>query len=584
MGTHGRGMKAWSLLDERLDAVAMVGNQTLRLRLVIAAVCVVLLALMTSPVTGAFWGAGYAMAEAWAVVASRRVLTNDSPSAIERANYLAAVFANGLAWCAAAVLVWTTGIAAYRLVALTVLAGNLIHAQCFCIQSPAALVVRSAPAAVMWLVLPTMFADLHGFQQFVVAVGLVLLLAYLGASAALSVKAAAELADAKRHAVAANNAKSAFLAMMSHELRTPMNGVLGVTRALRATRLTPQQEAHVDTILKSGESLMSVLNDVLDISKIEAGRLDLEIAPFDILETGRRVAMLWNEAAAAKGLQLIYDADPEMPAWVIGDITRVRQIMHNLMSNAIKFTHTGEIRLSVKSAPTADGDGGVEFEVADSGIGISMDEQGRLFKPFSQADVSTARRYGGTGLGLSICRQLTDMMGGEITVRSVAGRGSLFRVQLPLPHTEAPLDAPETATLHVLPGLRILVAEDNPINQAVARAILEATGAKIEMAGDGRQALDRLVSESFDLVLMDVHMPEMDGIEAVSRIRAGQGGRPDIPVIALTADAMAGEDKRLRGLGFDALQHKPVQPAALIGAIVEVLKSRREADSAAEVA
>lgn len=577
-------MKAWSLLDERLDAVAMVGNQTLRLRLVIAGVCIILLGVMTSPMIGALWGAGYAAAEGWAVVSARRVLANDAPSDLERANYLAAVFANGLAWCAAAVLVWTTGIAAYRLVALTLLAGNLIHAQCFCIQSPAALVVRSAPAAVMWLVLPTLFANLHGFQQFVVAVGLVLLLAYLGASAALSVKTAAELADAKRQAIAANNAKSAFLAMMSHELRTPMNGVLGVARALRATRLSAQQETHVDTILKSGESLMTVLNDVLDISKIEAGRLDLEIAPFDILDTGRRVAMLWNEAAATKGLVLTYDADPDMPAWVIGDITRVRQIMHNLMSNAIKFTHTGEIRLSLKSAPTADGDGGVEFAVADSGIGISVDEQGRLFTPFSQADASTARRYGGTGLGLSICRQLTEMMGGEISVRSVAGRGSIFRVCLPLPHTEAPLDAPEPVTLHVLPGLRILVAEDNPINQAVARAILEATGAKIEMAGDGKIALERLVAERFDVVLMDVHMPEMDGIEAVSRIRAGLAGRPDVPVIALTADAMAGEDKRLVSLGFDALQHKPVQPAALIGAIVDVLNRQREAGAESEVA
>jgi signal transduction histidine kinase/ActR/RegA family two-component response regulator len=576
-------MTAWSLLDERLDAVAMVGNQTLRLRLIIAVVCVVLLGVMTSPVTGAFWGAGYAAAETWANASSRRLL-GGAPSDLARASYLGSVFANGLAWCAAAVLVWATGIAAYRLVALTVLAGNLIHAQCFCIQSPTALVVRSAPAAILWLVLPTLFAGLYGFQQFVVAVGLLLLLAYLGASAALSVKAAAELAEAKRQAIAANNAKSAFLAMMSHELRTPMNGVLGVTRALRATRLSPQQEAHVDTILKSGESLMSVLNDVLDISKIEAGRLDLEIAPFDILDTGRRVAMLWNEAAAAKGLDLVYDADPEMPAWVIGDITRVRQIMHNLMSNAIKFTQTGELRLSVKSAPTADGDGGVEFAVADTGIGISLEQQSRLFTPFSQADASTARKFGGTGLGLSICRQLTEIMGGEISARSVPGRGSVFRVWLPLPHTEAPLDTPEAITLHVLPGLRILVAEDNPINQAVARAILETTGATIEMAGDGKVALERLMAEDFDVVLMDVHMPEMDGIEAVSRIRAGMCGRADIPVIALTADAMMGEDKRLVGLGFDALQHKPVQPAALINAIVEVLNRQRDAAAAAEVA
>jgi two-component system, sensor histidine kinase len=575
-------MTAGSLLDDRVDAVALVGNQALRLRLAMALICTILLAFITTPLAAGLWGASYAVAEGWAVISSRRIARGGG-STRARASYLGSVAANGLVWCSAGVLCWFTDLNAYRLVALTVLAGSIIHAQCFCVQSPAALVIRSAPAAVLWLALPTVYGGLSGFPLFVVAVALVLLLAYLGASAALSVRTAAELAEAKREAVAANNAKSAFLAMMSHELRTPMNGVLGVARALRGTRLSPQQEAHVDTIVRSGEGLMTVLNDILDISKIEAGRLDIEIAPFDILDTGRRVATLWNEAAAAKGLKLVYDADPEAPAWVLGDISRVRQIMHNLISNAIKFTEAGEIRLSVTSAPTADGDGGVEFAVADTGIGINLEQQQRLFLPFSQADVSTARKYGGTGLGLSICRQLTEMMGGEITARSTPGRGSVFRVWLPLPHTEAPLDAPEAITLHVLPGLRILVAEDNPINQAVARAILEATGATVEVACDGKQALERLTTEAFDVVLMDVHMPEMDGIEAVSRIRAGMCGRADTPVIALTADAMAGEHQRLQGLGFDALQHKPVQPASLIHAIVEVT-SRPRAASAADVA
>jgi hypothetical protein len=199
-------MTAWRVLDERLDDVAMVGNQTLRLRLVIAGVCVVLLGLITSPMTGAFWGAGYVAAEGWALLSSRRLLAGGTPSDLARASYLGAVTANGLAWCAAGALVWITGVPAYRLAALTVLAGNLIHAQCFCIQSPAALIARSAPCAVLWLILPTAFSGLQGFQLFVVGVGLLLLLAYLGVSASLSVKAAAELAQAKRQAIAANNA------------------------------------------------------------------------------------------------------------------------------------------------------------------------------------------------------------------------------------------------------------------------------------------------------------------------------------------------------------------------------------------
>jgi len=209
---------------------------------------------------------------------------------------------------------------------------------------------------------------------------------------------------------------------------------------------------------------------------------------------------------------------------------------------------------------------------------MSPDQLQALFRPYAQADASTARKFGGTGLGLAICRKLCSMMGGEIGVESQPGDGSSFRVWLPLPEAEP--QAAETAEPETLPTLRILVADDNPINQAVARAVLEAAGADVECASDGAQALERLRVEAFDVVLMDVHMPIMDGIEAVGRLRDGQAGRPDTPVVALTADAMPGEEARLKALGFDALQHKPVQPAALIGAIADVLNARPSAPAA----
>jgi CheY-like chemotaxis protein len=328
----------------------------------------------------------------------------------------------------------------------------------------------------------------------------------------------------------------------------------------------------VETILRSGDGLMAILNDVLDISKIEAGRMDLEVVAFDLKELGEQAVDLWAEGATAKRLSLLCSADPDLPPRVLGDETRVRQIIMNLVSNALKFTEAGSVRLQLKAAPGADGDGGVEILVVDTGIGMSADQIAVLFRPFVQAEASTARKFGGTGLGLAICRELATRMGGEITVESEPGHGSTFRVWLPLPAAEAP-EAGDTAP-GPLPALRILVADDNPINLAVARAVLEAAGVAIETAGDGAEALERLRVESFDLVLMDVHMPLMDGVEAVGRIRDGQAGRADVPIIALTADAMAGEEARLKALGFDALQHKPVQPGALIAAIAGLLAAK----------
>jgi len=257
--------------------------------------------------------------------------------------------------------------------------------------------------------------------------------------------------------------------------------------------------------------------------------------------------------------------------------------MLNLVSNALKFTERGEVRLSLKALPsTAPNLACFEIAVSDTGVGIAPEKQAGLFRAFAQADASTARRFGGTGLGLRICRHLCLIMGGEISLESQPGEGSTFRVRLELPLAEAP--APVEAFDAVdLSGCRILVAEDNPINQAVARAILEAADAVVEMAEDGAQALELLRIQAFDLVLMDIHMPRMDGIEALARIRAGEAGQPDVRVIALTADAMAGTDERLRGLGFDAVQPKPINPAALILEIAAACSGVRQPSKAAQV-
>lgn len=382
------------------------------------------------------------------------------------------------------------------------------------------------------------------------------------------------LEAARAEALDASLAKSAFLAMMSHELRTPMNGVLGMAHALAATKLSRQQGDYLDMIVQSGDGLMAVLNDLLDLSKIEAGKLELETVSFDIDKLGRQIFLMWSETARVKGLDLTLEVDPATPVWLAGDPVRVRQILLNLISNALKFTEHGGVNIRI--APVIPH--GVEIIVADTGLGMRQDQQAKLFQPFSQAEASTTRRFGGTGLGLSICRQLAEMMGGTISVISEPGQGSTFRVLLPLSAGPAPLQAEAENHIVSLEGRRILVVDDNRVNQAVATAILEAAGALVTVAEDGVESLEKLQAGGFDVVLMDVHMPRMDGVVALGHIRAGEAGRIDIPVIALTADAMSGDGERLIGLGFDDAHPKPIQPAELLYAVAAYC-GRREASA-----
>jgi len=563
--------KLRSLLDERLEIVAVSAMEVFAARMLGGLGAAALAAYVFDPRFGAAWYAAFLLSELGVRLTTSPIREGRHMGLRRRAAYVGCMLFASVTWSALALRCWFTDDEAFRLAAMAVLAGLMIHAQGFSSRSPIALATMGTIPATLWFALPVFFGGYSGPALVTLSVGLGLLLMYVGVSARANMQTSQALTEAERAAVAANEAKSAFLAMMSHELRTPLNGVLGMARALQRTDLDHRQTGYVDTILRSGDGLMAILNDVLDISKIEAGRMDLDVAPFDLRALAGQTVELWAEGAAAKSLALTCEAEADTPELVLGDETRVRQVMMNLVSNALKFTEKGSITIRLRAAPAADGDGGVEIVVSDTGIGMSPEQVSALFRPYFQAE-GGAKKYGGTGLGLAICRKLTSMMGGEISVMSEPGSGSAFRVWLPLPAAEP---APETATdPEGLPALRILVADDNPINQAVARAVLEAAGAVVETASDGAQALERLRFEAFDVVLMDVHMPHMDGIEAVGRLRAGQSGSANIPVVALTADAMPGEESRLKALGFDALQHKPVQPAALIAAIMQVLEDR----------
>jgi signal transduction histidine kinase/ActR/RegA family two-component response regulator len=560
-------------LDDGLEgALLMMGQRSRSVRVVISLMIDGLLLANFGWTAAGAWLAVNVALEAWLQFNQIRYGHGKGQyaSALTR---LSTVSAFSGVWSTMAALTWIHGSPAMKFTALIVLFGLLIEALKYAVLSRAAFTAL-APFPVIALVgAPILFGGFRGWELVFAIVALTGLGAYLTNAARLMRDNARALERAQAQALEASRAKSAFLAMMSHELRTPMNGVMGMAHALASTRLDPRQTGYLDTIVQSGDGLMAILNDILDLSKIEAGKLELDAVSFDIGELGRQLHRLWEETARAKGLDLTLEIAPDLPAWVAGDPVRVRQVMLNLVANALKFTEHGGVRLAIDP----DGERGVAITVSDTGVGISPEQQARLFQPFSQGDASITRRFGGTGLGLSICRYLVEMMDGEISLVSQPGVGSTFRATLPLAAAPAP-----TSGLALVPppaegleGRRILVVDDNRTNQIVARAILEAAGAVVDVADDGRHALERLGGEAFDLVLMDVHMPRMDGVEALARIRAGEGGRRDIPVIALTADGMSGEAERLLARGFDAVQSKPIRPADLLQAVAEGCEGAR---------
>ena len=375
-------------------------------------------------------------------------------------------------------------------------------------------------------------------------------------------------AEAGRAAQQANQAKSDFLATMSHEIRTPLNGVIGMADLLARSRLDEDASRQVKTLKASAESLLVILNDILDFSKIEAGRLEIECIAFHLRDTVSAALDLVRPQAQAKQLQLEWEVDDSLPVWVMGDPTRLRQVLLNLLTNAIKFTSQGHVRLQVRADATAtDGMPAPRFTVEDTGMGIPPDRLGRLFQSFSQVDASTARRFGGTGLGLAICQRLVSLMGGEaLTVDSEVGRGSRFAFTLPLPQaSEIPQEQAAVASWQQLgekglpgQGWKVLVAEDDTTNQYLAEQVLTRLGCEVTIVGDGQSAVDSALSSHHDLILMDLHMPIMDGLEATQRIRAaaGSGQRPWIA--ALTASALDTERVRFKEAGVNDFLTKPL--------------------------
>ncbi len=370
-----------------------------------------------------------------------------------------------------------------------------------------------------------------------------------------------ELETARDKADAANRAKSAFLAVISHELRTPMNGVLGAAQLLTSTRLDATQKEYVSIVRNSGDNLMALLNDILDLTRIEADRLELECADIDVAEFTARFDRTWAGRAREKDVNFVVEVDPSAPASVVGDPARTAQIVHNLMSNAVKFTERGEVRLTVTGERLSERRARLLFRVADTGPGIATEHMEKLFSPFTQVDGSSTRRFGGAGIGLTLSQKLAQMMGGGLSVESEPGKGSVFTFALEVDvrawHT-AQVEAAVTADTEEGVPVRVLVVEDHPVNRMIVEAWLASAGHIAVAAENGQIGVEMAQAQAFDLILMDVNMPVMDGLTATRKLREMDGPNRETPVVVLSASARSEDHEAGLAAGADAYLNKPI--------------------------
>ena len=482
------------------------------------------------------------------------------------------------AWAVAPLLAWFSGAAFGHALAMALLVSGYVLVFSQLRSSPRQALVISSPYGVAGLVIVASLWGTPEFWQFLAVVpftgaGLVVLVMMtmlreerIRAFQDHQAHLIEELEAARDRANAANDAKSSFLGVISHELRTPMNGVLGAAQLMAATRLEPTQREYLSIIRNSGDNLLSLLNDILDMTKIEAGKMTFEVVDVSIEDLHKRVTGPFQAQAEAKGLNFTARFEGDVPAVVRGDPLRVCQVIHNLLSNAVKFTDRGDVDYVVRGERLSDHRVRFDFAVTDSGAGISPDDLARLFQPFTQVDDSSTRRFGGTGLGLTIARRMANIMDGEIAVTSTVGAGSTFTFSVETEVVEwarqAPAEAIHAAVADGQP-LSVLVVEDHPVNRMILEAWLGSAGHASISAENGKVAVGMAEDQAFDLIIMDVNMPVMDGLTATRAIRAGQGVNSETPIVVLSASARSEDHAAGLDAGADAYLNKPIDFAAL---------------------
>ena len=547
----------------------------------------VILAALTATVIGGALGLSFALTWLSALLAceglARLVTRRFSPgvpgSLALRAGFVLAALPVNITWAWLAAMLWLSTTADLKLAAMAIWVGQIVYTQNFRHQ-PWTLIAVSGVAPLTSLILfPFFFYGAQGTGPDTARWGL-LIVALSTINTMISNRAAARRLDELTHrlreererALEATRAKSTFIAVTSHELRTPMNGLLGMAHALSRSDLNETQREQVGLMIRSGDSLMQLLNDVLDLSRIEAGKVELVPEPFNLEDAVNDILNAWRDVAVLKNLQLTIRFDPDVPTWILGDVLRVRQVLTNLISNALKFTVTGGVDLQVYAPrPPVNGQHAIFFAVRDTGPGVPPQAAGRVFESFTQADDTISRSHGGAGLGLTISRALARQMGGDLTLApSESGACFVLSIRVPGAQPQMPADLVRDSEPSMT-SVRVLMAEDNAINQLVVRAMLEATGLSLTVVDDGQQALEAMARGGFDCVLMDINMPVMDGITALEAIRSGAAGDPNLPVIALTASTMAGDRERFLNLGFSDHLGKPVKPVDLIQAIARAV-------------
>jgi len=552
--------------------VAAIRARELRTRIVLA--CVI--ALTAYGVAPTIWPVVWLVLVVAGQLADRRLnapLLADPAAPVDRGRQVllcVSIAINTTIYSAISAYLWFEGGIVGQVFTMIQVAGGLLHVSLHMHHVRPLLLSALVPHAAYFLGLPLISAFAGQPWMAVGALGGLLYCAHLAKAVKQSRLAYAELEAARARAERASDAKSDFLATVSHEIRTPMNAVISAAELLRRTDLTTEQGEHVAMLQDASDVLMGLLNDVLDISKIEAGKMRLEDADLDLPQKLGALTRLWEPRARDKGVALVVELAPDLPERIRTDPLRLQQILFNLLSNAVKFTDRGSITVRAGRAETEQGER-LRFDIVDTGCGMTAETMARLFTGFEQAEAGTTRRYGGTGLGLTISRRLAEMMGGALTAESTPGRGSVFRLDLPLMEADGAVEA-EAAPVEVGPAglraLKVLAAEDHAVNRRILGLFLEPLGCRLTLAENGRDAVQTADVEVFDVILMDMQMPVMDGLEAARTIRAGKGPNARTPIVALTANALDHHRAAWAAVGVEAFLTKPIDPRALTAALL----------------